>query len=793
MIRLLSLLVVLLPFWAFSQDDFTQTVRGTVTDVDTKQPIIGASVSVLNTTMGTATDINGEFEIPNVPVGRITVRFTYVSYEPSIVSNIELTTGKELVLNMALKEQVTKAEGVVITAKPDKGEANNDIAGASVRTFTVEESMRFAGARNDVSRMAANFAGVQASNDQANDIVIRGNSPNTLLWRLEGVDIPNPNHFGDFGSTGGPVSMLNNNVLANSDFMTGAFPAGYGNTISGVFDLQMRKGNNQKHEFLGQVGFNGFELGAEGPLLGKGKASYMVNARYSTLEVMQELGVDFGTGSAVPRYKDITFKIFAPLSKTANLSLFGIGGTSSIDFINSQLDSTEQGDLWSSSTIDVYDRTRMGVVGLNYNQLIGTKAYLKTSIAFTTQSNTDVVDSVAPESREVFEFYKQNYLNQTLVAHSYFNQKLNSKNSLRLGFNLNHKIFSIKDSLHRHLTDDYLVLTNSTGNTDLLQFYGNFNHRFSNDLQMNIGLNHQWLLLNNQQQIEPRVNVKYNVTPKSNLAFSYGLHSYMIPLNFYFTEEELQDGSYVKPNTDLDFIKSHHFVLGYSQALGKGYNLKIETYYQNIFSSVVGMPSSPTFSMINMASFDFGAPDSLQNGGSGYNYGLEFTLEKYLTKGFYMLATASLFNSKYSPEDGKEYDTKFNNRYVVNALGGKEWMLPNKEGGKFKNSIALDLKSTVAGGQRYTAIDLDASNQVGESVYELDKPYAKQFGNYFRLDARIAFRMSGKKYVQEWAFDVQNLTDESNALLQRYNAQTRSVDVSNQLGRFPMVQYRIQF
>jgi hypothetical protein len=148
--------------------------------------------------------------------------------------------------------------------------------------------------------MASNFAGVSGANDARNDIIIRGNSPSGLLWQLEGLNIPNPNHFGSLSSTGGPVSMLNNNVLDKSDFMTSAFPAQYGNALSGVFDLSLRNGNNEKYEFLGQVGFNGFELGAEGPFSKNSKSSFLINYRYSTLALFQQIGINFGTGSATP-------------------------------------------------------------------------------------------------------------------------------------------------------------------------------------------------------------------------------------------------------------------------------------------------------------------------------------------------------------------------------------------------------------------------------------------------------------------------------------------------------------
>lgn len=171
--------------------------------------------------------------------------------------------------------------------------------------------------------MAANFAGVSIVDDSRNDIIIRGNSPIGLLWRLDGVEVPNLNHFSAAGTTGGPVSMINNNLLANSDFFTSAFPAEYGNAMSGVFDLKMRNGNNQKREYVGQIGFNGFELGAEGPFK-KGEGSYIVNYRYSVLGLMSKIGMKSGTGDATPYYQDLSFKINLPRTKIGKLSLFEI-------------------------------------------------------------------------------------------------------------------------------------------------------------------------------------------------------------------------------------------------------------------------------------------------------------------------------------------------------------------------------------------------------------------------------------------------------------------------------------
>lgn len=298
----------------FSQT--TQNIRGTVADIDSKAPLIGANVLVVGSDpmLGASTDVNGNFSIKNVPIGRHTLQISYIGYNCKTLSNIELSSGKELILNITLQQTVEMKE-VTVTAEKEKEKFINKMATVSARTLSVEESMRYAGTLNDVARMAQNFAGVQGANDSRNDIIIRGNSPTGVLYRMEDIDIPNPNHFALNGTTGGPISIINNNALDNSDFMTGAFPAEYGNALAGVFDLKLRNGNNQNHEFLGQIGFNGAEFMAEGPINKEKFSSYLVSYRYSTLKVFQLMGVNFGTGTTVPDYQDAVFKINLPNKK----------------------------------------------------------------------------------------------------------------------------------------------------------------------------------------------------------------------------------------------------------------------------------------------------------------------------------------------------------------------------------------------------------------------------------------------------------------------------------------------
>jgi hypothetical protein len=197
--------------------------------------------------------------LKNVPLGRQSFQTSYLGYKNYNISNIEVNAGKELVLDIHLEESVTALEEISVTGYKNKTIGINEMS-VSSRMFSVEETGRYAGSLNDVSRMATNYAGVTNADDSRNDIVIRGNSPSGLLWRLEDMEIPSPNHFTSVGSSGGPISMLNYNVIANSDFMSGAFPAEYGNATSGIFDIKLRNGNNSKREYMAQVGALGTEF-----------------------------------------------------------------------------------------------------------------------------------------------------------------------------------------------------------------------------------------------------------------------------------------------------------------------------------------------------------------------------------------------------------------------------------------------------------------------------------------------------------------------------------------------------
>lgn len=784
MLKTITLYIILMTASLHAAFAQTQTIRGTVKDADSHYHMVGVTVVVVGSDpiLGAVTDIDGQFAIQKVPVGRVDLKFSFVGYKDAYLNQQLLEIGKELVLHVALEEDITTMDEVVISADQTEDVINNEAAVASVRTFDVEETRRYAGSRNDIARMASNYAGVSNADDSRNDIVIRGNSPVSLLWRLDGVDIPSPNHYNTLGSTGGPVSILNNNNLANSDFITSAFPASYGNTVSGVFDLELKKGNGFTREYTGQIGFNGFELGAEGPFSKKSTNSFMVNYRYSTLGVFKALGVDFGTGTAVPQYQDLTFSLDFNTEKAGSFKFFGIGGISTIHFEPVE-EKDGQGNLYS--TEDLENSAKIGVTGLKHTYYFNPNNYLTTTLAASYQYSNVVIDSLQnnPVNEQIDDFHG----NQAQTKYSFISKwvsKINAKNKFELGVNLNYYTIDYHDSVYFTNTNSWFRATDVIGGTLLSQAYGQYQWKLNEKLRMVGGVHFQNLELTQQSVIEPRFGMLYQATPSTNISLGYGLHSQIQPLvvnYFEFRDHPESD------NTDIEFTKSHHFSAGIDQLFGENFHFKVEGYYQHLFEVPIESISS-SYSILNSgSSFGFEVKPNMVNEGFGKNYGVELTLEKYFSRNYYFLLTTSLFESKYQGSDGVWRNTAFNNKYIVNLLGGSEFHL-GKSG-----VLTTDVKLTFSGGRFHTPIDLNASIASGEVVYVDSEAFSLQYDPYFRTDFKIGYRMNMKRVSQEFLIDFQNVFNRENIFEEYYNPQTETIDKRYQLGLFIIPQYRILF
>lgn len=652
----------------------------------------------------------------------------------------------------------------------------------------MEEVNRYAGGRSDPARLAANFAGVSSPDDSRNDIVIRGNSPAGVLWRIEGLNIPNPNHFSTVGTTGGPVSAINTNLLKNSDFFTSAFPSEYGNANAGVFDLGFRSGNSEKREHTLQLGaLTGLEGMTEGPINKEKGSSYLFAYRYSFTGFAQTLGLNIGT-TATPFYQDISFKINSGTSKFGKFTLFVLGGKSNIKFLHNKTDSA---DLFADPTTDSYFYSNIGLIGLKHFVRVGEKSYFNTVVGSSYAASEFLVDTISKKDISASRVTENRTTRINYSINSSFNSKINSHLFVKIGgiaeiMNLN--LFY----RNRRFTPEWNNIWDFKDYTQLYQAYAHAKYSVNNKLTFNVGLHSQFLALNQSISVEPRAGAKYQLNQKSSISAGYGLHSQMQPTDVYFYRSQNADGSYDQSNKNLGFTKSHHFVLGYDIQPIKDWRIKTEVYYQILFDVPVTRNAS-SFSMLNAgASFNPNEQGLLWNRGTGTNYGAELTLEKFFSKGYYGLLTGTIYESKYKGSDAVERNTAFNGKFVYNILVGKEI----KFGKEKRNSFTVDVKCTQAGGRYYTTVDLAASQLIKQQVVKGDDyAYTARNPDFFRLDVKTGFTFNskGKKLSQSIFFDIQNITYNKNVFAQRYNPVTNTINTAYQIGLFPNFVYKVQF
>ena len=790
---LAAILACFLVETAVGQDQIYQTIRGTIVDQEAQAPLIGVNILVKNTDpfLGAVSDLDGQFRISKVPIGRHDLEITYLGYEPLMLNSIMLEAGKELVLNLEMLEATEDLEEVVVTASSqlDKTKPLNEMATVSARTFSVEETGRYASSGFDPSRMAQNYAGVSvgAGDDLNNEIVIRGNSPAGVLWRLEGVESPNPNHFSTIGNSGGAISMLSSSTLTNSDFYTGAFPSEFGNALSGVFDLSMRKGNNEKREYSFMLGALGIEVAAEGPFSPNSKASYLINYRYSTLAALEAVGLN-PTGDILPKYQDVSFKVNIPTKKMGVFSLFGLGGNN-LATSQPKSDSLEwalQSDNWGFES-----KQNVGTIGLSHRLLLTDRSYLKTVLMASYEDNEDNNFWLDRENnyKEILD-KSSNAINKTYRLSSTYSNKLNAKNTIRAGAIISYKDYQFEWQQRQEGANELALLFDNSGATFLIQAFGQWKHRLNKSVTLNTGVHFSQMTFNNKRSVEPRGAIQWKVNPGNTLSFASGLHSKMEHLGFYLFDGTLADGRVVTPKDHLGFTKSFHNVLAYDLVLNPSLRLKMEMYYQHLYEVPVENNPESTTSILNaFNNWDAIALGDAVAEGQGRNMGIDLTLEKFFTQQYYFMLTGSLYDSRFSTLGNEFYSTRFNGNYQLNTLGGKEF----KVGKSGKNIVGINGKFTLSGGNRYTPIDEHASQLAGEAVYFEDLAFASRSGVYYRFDVGFSYKINTKKMTHSFMFDIQNATNRKNIGRRFYDPTSNQIESRFQTGFFPTFNYRIEW
>ncbi len=804
-----------------------QSIQGRVYDNTTKLPVEDAHIyllDTLNNKYGVKSSAStGEFEFQRVRLGKYVLRISHVSYRSAEVS-VVVNSSNETQAFIYLESNTIPLTSISIEEEFITAPL---VSGTNIGPDELERSV---GAQFEASRKIASvLPGIQLVDDSRNDFVVRGNSPGSVLWRLEGINIPNPNHFAIPGTSGGPVSMINDRMLGQSSFYSGAFPAMYGNTISALFDYNLRVGNNRDYHHTFQLGVYGAEITSEGPLSDKNKSSYLVNGRLATVGMYQTIGLDIGTNST-PKYGDLSLKLNFPGQKST-WSIFGLTGISSIDILISQ----DTSNFYGERDRDQFFRTKMALSGVSVNRNLNESSSLSATLAIAGQGIKSLHKLVYSEDirNEILDFnsgngsdtlpeiLRYNFRENRVSGMIHYNQKLKNlgdrSGNMSLGFNADQYFFNYLDSavnLNRSNSDyrqwrirwdtktsgilfqpfiQFRIsrITLKSSDSDSIGFY-----RKSDFLT---GLHWQYFSLNNSFSLpELRMAYRYQFNYNQSINVGIGMHSQMqAPYLYFYGYENDASGKPIPVNWNLGFTQSIHTAVGYQHFIGDfefPIRIKTEVYYQYIYDVPIDRDSISAFSLLNTGgTYSRYYPYALVNDGKGKNYGIELTVDNSTPQKYQFSLNASLFESTYVGSDGVWRDTDFNGNYTLNAIVSREWMLKRNQ-----NIFSIGGRISTAGGRRHGVADEDQSNLLRELRYVPGTENSLQYKAYFRASIRLNYKINYRKAHHEISVDLTNVTKHNNVLREAFASDFYAWDKGKilkeyQFGFIPFIYYRIDF
>ncbi len=788
----------------------TQTVRGTIIDIDNQLPLIAATVIILDTdpTIGTISDEGGNFRFENIPIGRISLHVRYIGYESKTIPDIVVNSGKEVFLKIEMQESLILMDEVVVRAYENKGVALNDMSLVSALSISVEETGRYAGGFSDPARVVSNLAGVASNPDGgSSDIIVRGNSPKYMQWRLDGVEITSPYHFNDQNASFGALSALNNNLFANSDFYTGAFSSEYGNALSCVFDAKLRTGNNEKFEAALGAGIMGVDFTMEGPFKKGYAGSYLVNYRYSAISLINKLNLVDIPG--VLDYQDAIFKVVLPTKKIGTFSFFGFGGLNGflIEDLEPDFFDTPGGDENADISKDYDKGANLANLGMNHIFSINNCSFIETSLSYSASVMNDdlynlnkikkydsngvfLSDSVASRTLN----FKSRIINSTYRGAIIYSNKINAKNKVQIGIKYALSIFDYEQSMFDNEVATLTKVTDFNKSVSSVNNFISWKHRLNDNITLVSGLHNANVTLNNKSRLEPRFAFNWKLGNTNSVHAGYGKHSTMESVHNYYAKVRQADGSVTEPNKNLDLLKADHYVLGYEKRITENLRSKVEVYYQNLYDLPVENNDTSYYATINEG-IDYRYVD-LVNKGTGKNYGIEFTGERFFDNSYYYLISGSVYNSIYKSLERIERNSQYNSNYLVNLLCGKEF----KNFGKKRNrTLAINAKVFFRGGKKYIPLLRDnqgnvAVDPVKGRYWDYNKAYKNRIDDIFCLNFSISYKINKPSATHEIFLDLMNITNYTARLSEYYDeSEPNSIGYVKQMGFFPNLMYRVYF
>lgn len=750
---------ILLITTSLNAQNITQILRGRIMESFTQKPISDAAVIVDNDLAGTYSDINGLFIFKDIPVGRHRLVVRSVGFQTIVLTDVLVESGKESVLDIVLKPIDMALDTFVITAQSQNNER------VSYPSVSVIEKLRFQypATYADPARYASYSAGVAVDNDQANNLSIRGASPNAMQWYMEGAEIVNPNHLSNAGTltdrasaNGGGVMILSAQLLDNTTLYQGAMPVAYGNALAGALDMRLRKGNDEKRQSTISLSLIGLDAATEGYFSKKSKASYLVNYRYSTVGLLSQLGVPLGDEAI--NYQDASFNIHLPTRKMGEFSIFGVGGVS--ENIFKAKASTE----WKvdKDSQDISFHGRMGAFGIKHQINLGKNTLWKSVFVASALNNERQAIGYNRLAQPII-VDKINNTHSKFFFRTDLEHKLGSRTEGGIGV-----VVKREDLLNENIykTSSLSTIYGADGGSLSVIPYADISGKMTQKLSYRVGLRATYFDFNKELSFEPSAILNYALKSHTYFQLNYSRQSQLLQPQFYFAQNE--KGAYI--NKNLDLVKSDNISIGINSRFKNDIRSHFEIFAQQY--SNVYYTQDASLMVISILD-DLNSLNAISSAkGTAQTYGAAWSLNQSTAKGLFWQLNFAGFNARFMNDKGVDRSLTYNNIYTTNALLGKEWAM-----GANKNKlVGVSGRAVTRGG-----------------FWSLQDKNWTQGNSYFRADLNVYFKRNHKNWHSTVQLDIQNVTNRENAWTVVYDNLQKRFLPKKQLGMIPNLTYKVEF
>ena len=740
-----------------------QTIRGNlygrIVEFATKQPIPYANISVVGTEFGTASDQNGYYKIENLPVNTYAIKVSYVGYNSQIKSDVVINSAKPFELNFELTPQTIELGDVTVTSDYFRKDI---LETTSLRSFNYEEIRRSPGGYEDVIRALSVLPGVAQADAGRNDLIVRGGAPSENLYIINGIEVPNINHFGTQGATGGPLSYINLDFVRETSFSTGGFSALYGDKLSSVLNINLRDGREDRLGGKATISASQFGLNLEGPI--SQNSNFIFSARRSYLDFIFK-AANF---AFVPEYYDVLFKTDFNAHTQDVFGFIFLGAFDNVKFFN---DTEDQ--RYDNSTVLGTDQIQY-VTGFTYTHLLASGffklALSRNYVDYDGQQSDSLLNPIFKnKSKE-----EENTLKADLVL------KTGKASEINLGGTAKYIETDYDILLPTFITTfgDSLPLTSLKTKNDYTKFgiYSNYNTLLFENLTVNLGLRlDAFTALNKKSYLSPRFSLSYSLTDLTNLNFSTGIY-YQSPSYIWLEAYE--------SNKNLSMIRADQFVLGFDHKLASDALFKLEVFYKdykNYPASIIrpylvlaNTGAGYSGSSDNFASFGL---EPLVDAGIGKARGVEISLQKKLSEiPYYGIFSFTYSKSDFTSLDKIERAGSYDQTYILNLSGGY----------KFNEFWEVSSKFRFSSGEPYTPYNADGT----QFVYNYNTHRMKSAHS---LDVRVDKRWYFNNWTLITYIDIQNIYNNKNISSIRWNSRVMKPDETSSIGLLPSIGISAEF